>query len=99
MQLPDSYRQIVTRLAREHMGPTVELWAYGSRVTGRAHDTSDLDLAVRRSDGGPVDPERLGRFRTALEDSDLPIFVDAHDWACLPPSFLPAIEREHEVLG
>ncbi len=32
-------------LLREHL-PDVEVWAYGSRVNGRSHDGSDLDLVL-----------------------------------------------------
>ena len=31
----------------ENYCPKAEIWAYGSRVDGRAHEGSDLDLCVK----------------------------------------------------
>ncbi|MDR1141292.1 MAG: nucleotidyltransferase domain-containing protein, partial [Planctomycetaceae bacterium] len=76
----------------------VEVLAYGSRVTGDAHDGSDLDLVIRRLDGQPVS---TGIFETLIEkirDSNIPILVDLHDWALLPENFHRQIEKQHEVL-
>ena len=40
------HRERLEALLREHL-PGVEVWAYGSRVNGRSHDGSDLDLVLR----------------------------------------------------
>ena len=32
----------------------VEVWAYGSRVSGRSHDASDLDLVLRAPGLQPI---------------------------------------------
>ena len=40
----------------------------------------------------------LSEFREALTDSNLPIFVDTHDWALLPESFHPRILDRYEVV-
>ena len=94
--LPLRYREMIDQLLRKHV-PDVEVWAYGSRVSGDAHQASDLDLVVR----SPT-LERLGceihDLREALEESNLPILVDVHDWADLPESFHREIERLHIVL-
>ena len=68
--------------------PDEEVWAYGSRVNGISHDTSDLDLVVRhpadlRQPQGPA----LNALKEALSESNLPLLVDLHDWATLPPLF------------
>ena len=44
--LRPEHLQELRRLIATHL-PHEEVWAYGSRVTGTAHDTSDLDLVVR----------------------------------------------------
>ena len=36
-------------ILREHV-PGVEVWAYGSRVSGHSHGGSDLDLVLRGPD-------------------------------------------------
>lgn len=97
LDLPESYRAELVPLLRTHV-PDAEVWAYGSRLNGRAHAASDLDLVVR----DPVDPSRaqvtLGRLREALSESGLPILVDVLDWACLPESFREEISRAHVVV-
>ena len=95
--LPSRYRELIDELLRQHV-PGVEVWAYGSRVSGDAHEASDLDLVLR----SPT-LEGLGRelqdLREALQESNLPILVQAHDWADLPESFHREIQRAHIVLS
>ena len=43
LHLSPRHREEIEALLREHL-PGVEVWAYGSRVTGRSHEGSDLDL-------------------------------------------------------
>ncbi|MCE9569102.1 MAG: nucleotidyltransferase domain-containing protein [Rhodocyclales bacterium] len=97
LDLPESYRAELVPLLRTHV-PDAEVWAYGSRLNGRAHATSDLDLVVRN----PVDPTQaqiaLGRLREALSESGLPILVDVLDWARIPESFREEISRAHVVM-
>ena len=78
--------------------PGVEVWAYGSRVNGRSHDGSDLDLALRGPGLEEIQADRLAGFVDALRDSTIPFLVDARDWARLPESFHREIQREHVVL-
>ncbi len=46
LHLQPKHRKALEALLREHL-PDVEVWAYGSRVNGRSHDGSDLDLVLR----------------------------------------------------
>ncbi len=45
-----------------------EVLLYGSRATGNATPRSDIDLATR----GIIDPHRLGRLASDLEDANIP---------------------------
>ena len=97
LHLSPKHRAAIESLLRKHL-PDVEVWAYGSRVNGRSHDGSDLDLVLRgpglqRIPGGP-----LGDFEEALRESTIPFLVEAHDWAWLPEEFHREIERAHIVL-
>ena len=96
LALPRRYRDQLEALLREHV-PGVEVWAYGSRVNGRSHDGSDLDLALR---GPTLEPLDGGFYdlREAIEKSNIPILVQAHDWAMLPESFHREIERDYVVV-
>ena len=84
-------------LLRTHL-PDVEVWAYGSRVNGRSHDGSDLDLVLRGPDLKKIPADQLGDFEEAVRESNIPFLVEAHDWARLPERFHREIEREHVVL-
>jgi predicted nucleotidyltransferase len=86
------------RLIAAHL-PGEEVWAYGSRVTGTAHDTSDLDLVVRH----PADLQlrqgaALWRLKEAISESNLPLLVELFDWAGLPGAFRENIARQHIVI-
>ena len=91
------HRKEIVALLHKHI-PGVEVWAYGSRVNGRSHDGSDLDLVLRGSKLVEIDTSRLANFIEALQDSTIPFLVEARDWAYLPESFHREIDREHVVL-
>ena len=97
LDLPRRYRDQIEALLREHV-PGVEVWAYGSRVTGKSHKGSDLDLVLRGPDLKRIPGGQLMDLIEALEESNVPIIVQAHDWARLPERFHREIEREYVVL-
>ena len=96
LALPRRYRDQLEALLRQHV-PSVEVWAYGSRVNGESHEGSDLDLALR---GPALEPLDAGFYELleAIEKSNIPILVQAHDWAMLPESFHREIERGYVLL-
>ncbi len=98
LDLTPRYLEMVLRLVAETLPDSVMVWAYGSRVNGNAYDGSDLDLVLRSADLQEVPYSSLSRFREALTESNLPIFVDVHDWARLPASFHERILQRYEVL-
>ena len=97
LDLPRRYREQIEALLREHV-PGVEVWAYGSRVNGRSHEGSDLDLVLRGPDLQQIDSGMFLDLVEALEESNVPIIVQAHDWARLPERFHREIERKYVVL-
>jgi predicted nucleotidyltransferase len=79
--------------------PQEEVWVYGSRLAGTAHETSDLDLVVRHP--GDLKAKQSSAFwelKEAISESDLPFLVKLFDWAILPAAFWENIVREHVVL-
>jgi predicted nucleotidyltransferase len=76
----------------------VEVWAYGSRVDGTAHEGSDLDLVVLTQDRKKMPVDTFLELKEKIRDSNIPILVDLFDWARLPESFHKNIEACHEVL-
>ena len=91
------HREQIERLLRGHL-PGIEVWAYGSRVNGRSHEGSDLDLVLRSPGLVKIDPSQLAEFNEAVQESTIPFLIEARDWARLPESFQREIEREYVVL-
>lgn len=97
LNLPEKYFRILNQLLLEYV-PEAEVWAYGSRVSGTAHETSDLDLVLRNPSDLLSPQNKLIELRVALSESHLPILVDVMDWARIPQVFRDEIERAHVVL-
>lgn len=96
--LRPEHLQALQRLIASHL-PHEEVWAYGSRVTGTAHDTSDLDLVVRHpADLQVKQGSAFFDLKEALSESNLPVLVDLLDWAQLPPVFWENISAQHVIL-
>ncbi len=98
IHLSPSHRQVLEGLLREHL-PGIEVWAYGSRVTGRSHDGSDLDLVLRGPGLKAIPIDQLVNFEDAVRESRIPFLVEARDWARLPERFCREIERNYVVLA
>ncbi len=96
LNLLPRHRKELEALLRQHV-PDAEVWAYGSRVNGRSHEASDLDLVLRGPDLEPLADGYVDLLE-ALEQSNIPILVQAHDWARLPESFHREIERDYLVV-
>ena len=96
LDLQPRHRECLEALLREHV-PDAEVWAYGSRVNGQSHEGSDLDLVVRAPGLEPLGIRFLDLL-VALQESNIPILVQVHDWASLPESFHREIERDYVVI-
>ena len=97
LHLSPKHRAVIETLLGKHL-PDVEVWAYGSRVSGQSHEGSDLDLVLRSPGLKRIPIGALGDFEEALRKSNVPFLVEAHDWAWLPEEFHREIERTHVVL-
>ncbi len=98
LQIEPRHRRMLEALLREHL-PGVEVWAYGSRVNGRGHDGSDLDLVLRTSDLRRLPVDQMHGFEDAVRESTIPFLVQAHDLACLPERFHREVERDYVVMS
>ena len=96
LHLSPKHRAMLLSLLQEHL-PDIEVWAYGSRVSGRSHDGSDLDLVLRGPGLEEIPSDRVADFGDAVRESNIPFLVKARDWARLPERFHREIERESVV--
>ncbi len=100
IELRQKDRRAILQIAREVLPDDAELWVYGSRVKGTAHDASDLDLVIKTpAEAPPLSSEQLTHFREALRDSSLPILVDVFDWRLMPEGFRERIATYHVKLA
>jgi type I restriction enzyme S subunit len=91
---PDHLKIVLDILGRQI--PDREVWAFGSRVTWKAKDYSDLDLAVISDK--PLGYKLLGALKDDFAESDLPFKVDVVDWATTSESFREIIRRDRVVV-
>lgn len=89
LDLPPEWREMLTPLLRQFL-PGFRIWAFGSRVNGKARRYSDLDLAVLGD--AAIDWLVLAQLREALSESDLPIMVDIVDLKSVSAEFRLHIE-------
>jgi predicted nucleotidyltransferase len=76
--------------------PDREVWAFGSRVTGKVKPFSDLDLAVMGN--VPLPASTLADLKDAFRESVLPFKVDVVDWAETKENFRRIIEAAYVVV-
>jgi predicted nucleotidyltransferase len=84
---PDELAKVQAILAR--LLPDREVFAFGSRATGRAREFSDLDLAVMGDE--PLMPPVRTALREAFAGSTLPFRVDIVDWCEAGEPFRAAV--------
>ena len=76
--------------------PDCEVWAFGSRATWTAKESSDLDIAVIAQ--APLSATVLADLNDAFRESDLPFKVDVVEWNDTSQSFRKIIEEKHVLL-
>lgn len=97
MLLREKDRQALISIFESIKSP-IEVWAYGSRVNGKAHNGSDLDLVIRTQDLKPLDANEYYTLCEKITDSTIPILVELRDWSLLPITFHKNIETNYCVL-
>lgn len=90
LELEPRHLQLIRSLLA-HLPADYEVWAFGSRVTGKARPFSDLDLVLKAP--APVPLPLLARLSLAFSESTLPFAVDLVDWHSLPESLRTVIRE------
>jgi len=97
LDLAPQHLKLLRELLTQYV-PDAEVWAYGSRVCGTAHEGSDLDLVLRHPGDLTQDVAGWYELKEALQESRLPMLVEIHLWARLPVAFHGEIERRYVVV-
>ena len=84
IDLPPNQLEQVREIVKRHLHAG-EVFAFGSRVNGRAKKFSDLDLMIKTAATLPW--RTLAALRESFEASDLPIAVDVVDWSTCTERF------------
>jgi predicted nucleotidyltransferase len=91
LELQTGELEIVRAILQRHL-PEREVWAFGSRVKGKAKTFSDLDLAVLGEQ--PLSLSTLAELAEEFSESNLPYNVDIVDWATTSERFREIIRQE-----
>ena len=86
---------IISAILQKHI-PNKTVWAFGSRVTGKAKPYSDLDLVIVSET--PLSLDLSASLEHEFTESDLPFKVDIVDWATTNVGFRKIIEKQRIVL-
>ena len=89
------YLEIIKSILRINI-PDFEVWAFGSRITGKPKSYSDLDLVIKGKTKLPLN--KLALLKMDFEESDLPFRVDILDWNRISPEFQSLILKGFEVI-
>ncbi|WP_261039398.1 nucleotidyltransferase domain-containing protein, partial [Streptococcus mitis] len=65
---------IVQCLLRAYLPENSKVWAFGSRINGKAKPSSDLDLAIDANERLPLGP--IGSLGDSFDVAPLPFNVD-----------------------
>ena len=95
IDIAPQHLQMVTEILRRHL-PHAEVWAYGSRVSGRSWEYSDLDLVVVGETA--LNGREMQDARDDMSESRLPFLVDLKDWHRIPQQWRDEIMRCYAVI-
>lgn len=88
--------ETVQRIVNLHF-EGLDVWAYGSRVTG-VDLTPETELELVVISEKILSFEDMTAVEKAFADSGLPFRVDIIDWVKLPESLQKQIKKEHEIV-
>lgn len=97
LHLAPQHLQLLQKMLQTHV-PQAQVWAYGSRVKGGAHEGSDLDVVLRHPSDLTQDVDGWLELKEALQNSPLPMLVEVHLWSRLPGAFHDNIEADYVEL-
>lgn len=97
LDLDAKYLLEIKKILAEYV-PHAVVWVYGSRVTGKSHAGSDLDLVIIDSKDPAAVSNNISALRNAFSESNIPILIDVLDWSVIPDSFKENIKQNYIVI-
>lgn len=94
MILEEQDAALIRQILSQHV-PGLPVFAFGSRVTGKARKFSDLDLYIKT--GNKLPSQIIDDLKDAFSESDLPIRVDVLDWHAVSPEFQKIIDTQAKI--
>jgi predicted nucleotidyltransferase len=91
---PEYLKQIKTILRKN--ASQYEVWVFGSRVTGKSWEYSDIDIALKSE--SKIEVEIIESLHDIFGESNLPITVDIIDLNSISDEFRKIIEENYEVI-
>jgi uncharacterized protein len=98
MILREKDKERIIAITKKNIKQSSELWAFGSRVNGEAHDTSDLDLVLVSENETKINIDEFVNLKEALRESNIPIIIQVLDWNRIPESFHENILLNYEKI-
>ncbi len=84
--------QIITIIQSVLNSQPLEIILYGSRATGKAHPSSDYDIALKSAQLIPQN--KLSQIREKMEDSNIPYKIDVVDYAVVSSKLQAIIDKD-----
>lgn len=98
MLLREKDKQALINITKASVSQKAQLWAFGSRVNGEAHDTSDLDLVIVSDNKQKININEFLELKENLKESNIPILIQVLDWNRIPKSFHTNILLNYEKI-
>ena len=89
--LDKKFQHLLIQIIKEHL-PTCKIFLFGSRARGHHGSRSDIDLAL--DNGQAIPGYVLLEIKDAVEQSNVPFFVDIVDLHSTSDSLKKEIQRD-----
>jgi len=95
IDIEEKYLAEIRRILGEHASDC-EVRVFGSRLEGKAHDFSDLDLVLVGNE--KLNWRKIELLKDAFASSNIPMTVDVIDWHAISDEFRNIIENNYEII-
>ncbi|MDR2436684.1 MAG: nucleotidyltransferase domain-containing protein [Endomicrobium sp.] len=96
IDLESKYLCMIKDILKVHLGESgIKVYIFGSRVQGRTKETSDIDLALKSTDGSKLDYfDVMCKLKDVFMESDIRYSVDILDLNNISDDFRKCISDD-----